>query len=671
MKIINYISTLFFTIMVMIACDSKTDLNTVGDRDENNVVTKFLSDVKSLESDTNNNPIIAFKELAEKIAKDKMIVSKKNIKKVLIKSKEYSNCVIVTGNHTIVKIISFENCQESGSWKACMPTVEGYIKKGKLKYKKNYMNNVIGIPDKQERVAYFFNNDEIISKKKVDSYDQGQYSQYYENGEIKVNGCGYKKFYRYFVSAKDGLDLMKGAGLNSKKIANIPDNTELWIKSIEGKWLNIYTVFYLNPGDEGYDNEQIDPSQLGGYVNKKFIEIKPDSIKKPGFWTYYYQSGEIEREELHSTNFIKKIHYDDNGIINKIEEQDGDENDLFGWGPDRVSNTFHKNGKIKCVNEGSAGTAISYCFDENGKKLHSYNYEIGDYGFILSKDIRDLYFRNIQEILKEIKKLKISEDNTEEKIEINTTEIVDSDTSGWESPKNLFLIDDFYSSIIIRAEARYDRPDGINEEEINWIENTDTLQWWVLPTEGIAKKVNVTKNFIYTTKLCGDFGNFYATELDCDPNNISLACLGNPPKSWFKRAPKCIISKDEATQLINANLPIKFQNINNMVVITETIAGWDGYVNWCCPKEDNPLYENDDEMSIVEYRIPVNVSAKSKVAIGAVKAHIFGSEGSMYPSLKRDIDGDGILEVFWTGCQNYWTHNNKTFVSNIGDCCGC
>ena len=40
-----------------------------------------------------------------------------------------------------------------------MPTVEGYIKKGKLNYKKDFMNNVIGIPDKQERVAYFFNND--------------------------------------------------------------------------------------------------------------------------------------------------------------------------------------------------------------------------------------------------------------------------------------------------------------------------------------------------------------------------------------------------------------------------------------------------------------------------------------------------------------------------------
>ena len=417
---INNIAILFFASVVIIGCDSKTKLKEDGN--ENNVVSNFLSDVKSLEIDTNTNSIVAFKELAEEIADNKMVISKKNIKKVLIKSKDYSNCVIVTGNHTIVKIISFDNCQKSGSWEACMPFVEGYIKKGKLNYKKDYMNNVIGTPDGQQRVAYFFINDKKKPKIKTNSFEKTPNSSYYKNGKIKVKGLGFKKFDRYFVSAKDGLDLMEGAGLNSKKIANIPDSTELWIKSIEGKWLNIYTVFYLNVGDEGYDNEQIDPSQLGGYVNNKFIEIKPDSTKNHGVWTYYYESGEIQREELHSIGFIKKIHYDDNGFITKIEEQDGDENDLFGWGPDSVSNTFHKNGKINCVNEASDGGAVSYCFDENGKKLHSYDYVIGDYGFILSKDIRNLYFRNSEAIFKEIKKLKISADSAAEKIENATIE---------------------------------------------------------------------------------------------------------------------------------------------------------------------------------------------------------------------------------------------------------
>lgn len=420
MRMINNIAILFFASVVIIGCDRKTKLKEDGN--ENNVVSNFLSDVKSLEIDTNTNSIVAFKELVEEIADNKMVISKKNIKKVLIKSKDYSSCVIVIGNHTIVKIISFDNCQKSGSWEACMPFVEGYINKGKLNYKKDYMNNVIGTPDGQQRVAYFFINDKKKPKIKTYSFEKTPNSSYYKNGKIKVKGLGFKKFDRYFVSAKDGLDLMEGAGLNSKKIANIPDSTELWIKSIEGKWLNIYTVFYLNVGDEGYDNEQIDPSQLGGYVNNKFIEIKPDSTKNHGVWTYYYESGEIEREELHSIGFIKKIHYSDNGFITKIEEQDGDENDLFGWGPDRISNTFHKNGKINCVSESSDGGAVSYCFDENGKKLHSYDYVIGDYGFILSKDIRNLYFRNSEAIFKEIKKLKISADSAAEKIENATIE---------------------------------------------------------------------------------------------------------------------------------------------------------------------------------------------------------------------------------------------------------
>jgi predicted transcriptional regulator YdeE len=421
MKITNYIYLLSFASILIIGCNSKTDVNPEEDQVQDNIVSKFLIDVKSLESDTNTNPIVAFKDLAEEIAEDKMIVSKKNIKKVLIKSKEYSNCVIVTGNHTIVKILSFDNCQQSGSWKACMPTVEGYIKKGKLNYKKDFMNNVIGKPDKQERVAYFFKN-ETMKEKKSDSYEQATPLTYHENGKIKVSGHGYKKFYRYFVSAKDGIDLMESSDLNSKKIANIPNNTELWIESKDGKWLYIYTVFNLSPGDEGYYNDLIDPSELNGYVMNKLIETELDSINKPGVWTYFFESGEIEREEFHFTNFIKKIYYDKKGFITKIEERDGDENSPFGWGPDIVSNTFHKNGKIDCIHEGSGGGATSWCFDEYGGELFSYNYDPDYHPFILSKDIRDFYLRDSEKILNEIKTLSSSEYNDEEKIEINAAE---------------------------------------------------------------------------------------------------------------------------------------------------------------------------------------------------------------------------------------------------------
>jgi len=38
-----------------------------------------------------------------------------------------------------------------------MPHAEGYIKKGGLTYKKDYINNIIGLPDAQERTMYLFN----------------------------------------------------------------------------------------------------------------------------------------------------------------------------------------------------------------------------------------------------------------------------------------------------------------------------------------------------------------------------------------------------------------------------------------------------------------------------------------------------------------------------------
>ena len=64
MKITNFIYLLFFTSILIIGCNSKTDLNPDGEEKQDNIVSKFLRDVESLESDTNTNPIVAFKELA-------------------------------------------------------------------------------------------------------------------------------------------------------------------------------------------------------------------------------------------------------------------------------------------------------------------------------------------------------------------------------------------------------------------------------------------------------------------------------------------------------------------------------------------------------------------------------------------------------------------------------
>jgi hypothetical protein len=81
MKITNYVYLIFFASILIIGCNSKTDVNPEEDQLQDNIVFKFLIDVNSLESDTNTNPIVAFKDLAEEIAEDKMVVSKKILKK--------------------------------------------------------------------------------------------------------------------------------------------------------------------------------------------------------------------------------------------------------------------------------------------------------------------------------------------------------------------------------------------------------------------------------------------------------------------------------------------------------------------------------------------------------------------------------------------------------------
>jgi len=157
-KTINKLLIVFFTGFIMVKCGNETKLTNKEILNENNTVTHFLVDVKSLESDTNINPIVTFKNLADEIANDKVVFTKENIKEVLINSRDYTSCVIVTANHTIVKIESLDDCQQSGSWKACMPKCSGYIKKSELNFKNDYLNNIIGVPDNQERVAYYFNS---------------------------------------------------------------------------------------------------------------------------------------------------------------------------------------------------------------------------------------------------------------------------------------------------------------------------------------------------------------------------------------------------------------------------------------------------------------------------------------------------------------------------------
>lgn len=117
----------------------------------------FLKAVKSLEVDTSNNPIEAFKTDATNQAGNVITLNKDNIKDALNEAKRFKYAVITVANHTIVKLMDLNDCKLSGAWGVCMPKAEGYIKKGDLIYQNDYANNIIGLPDNQERLLFLFN----------------------------------------------------------------------------------------------------------------------------------------------------------------------------------------------------------------------------------------------------------------------------------------------------------------------------------------------------------------------------------------------------------------------------------------------------------------------------------------------------------------------------------
>lgn len=121
------------------------------------LVTDFLNDITNLESSDSKTVIADFKNAVTTLAVDEIAFTKENIQSILDLAKKRKHCVIITGNHTIVKIKDINDCKPSGSWSACMPSSVGYVKKGTLKKQDNYLNYIIGTPDNQERIAYFFN----------------------------------------------------------------------------------------------------------------------------------------------------------------------------------------------------------------------------------------------------------------------------------------------------------------------------------------------------------------------------------------------------------------------------------------------------------------------------------------------------------------------------------
>ena len=145
-------SPVLLILIVMMSCSSSTETESSSPK----MVSNFLKDTRSLDRIESKNIILDFATEAKAVADFKMDINAKSMADFLTEGKKYNHGIIIVGNHTIVRIDDFEKCEPSSSWAACMPFGEGYIKKGDLEFKKEYINNIIGRPDKQERVGYLF-----------------------------------------------------------------------------------------------------------------------------------------------------------------------------------------------------------------------------------------------------------------------------------------------------------------------------------------------------------------------------------------------------------------------------------------------------------------------------------------------------------------------------------
>lgn len=117
---------------------------------------QFAEDPHSIES-LEGNQIATLLEDAREHADQSLILHYSNAEKAFEVASGYEHAIVITGDHTAVRIVDFEDCQQSSSWGTCMPKVEGFIRKnGGLEWQDDYMNYVVGTPDNQNRKIYLF-----------------------------------------------------------------------------------------------------------------------------------------------------------------------------------------------------------------------------------------------------------------------------------------------------------------------------------------------------------------------------------------------------------------------------------------------------------------------------------------------------------------------------------
>lgn len=104
-----------------------------------------------------DEPIKVVLELAASQAEKSFSLTKSNVSEVVSEMKNYPVCLIIVGHHTLVRITDAQDCSKSTSWGCCMPQGTSLTQKdGKMVRRRDYINSIIGQPDKQSRKVFFF-----------------------------------------------------------------------------------------------------------------------------------------------------------------------------------------------------------------------------------------------------------------------------------------------------------------------------------------------------------------------------------------------------------------------------------------------------------------------------------------------------------------------------------
>ncbi len=132
---------------------------TSAQESKNETIKSFLNDIITLNAGDLSaySPITSFNKIAIEKATKSIVITKENINNSINEAKNYKACIITVDSHTIVKITDFNKTIMSGSWGCKMPYGTGYIQKGNLNFKEDYINNIIGKPGSQRRMMYLFN----------------------------------------------------------------------------------------------------------------------------------------------------------------------------------------------------------------------------------------------------------------------------------------------------------------------------------------------------------------------------------------------------------------------------------------------------------------------------------------------------------------------------------